>query len=121
MEDELYSPQCLVVWSMATKTAGFREDHVEVADQYSLGAQFIRKLASTSDKFWKTRFRPRDRVMYARHGIPTTASHPHIHHLRGHSRVRTEEDPMIDAEDIADRQDPLDPCSSGDDMGVDEE
>ena len=49
MDDDLCSPQCLAVWCMTTKTAGFREDHVGSADPDSLGAQIARKLVSASD------------------------------------------------------------------------
>lgn len=108
----------MAIWSWATKTEGFQEDHIGAANQASLAAQFMRKMVSASDRLWTARFRLHDRVMSDRCGISISAD---IQHLQTKSRIGQEDDPMIDEEDVAKQERPLSSDGSGVDMHIDDE
>ena len=44
--EETYDPECLVVWSMATKMSGFADEHLSTATRSSLGTRFLAEVAS---------------------------------------------------------------------------
>ena len=69
LENEIYSPTCMVIWAMATKTQGLAEDHVGTASRDSLGTQFLIKAVAASAKLWSERYKLRDRATRRRHGM----------------------------------------------------
>ena len=111
LEDELYSPQCLTVWAMATKTQGFLTVHVGAADQEALGTQFLLKAVAASAKLWKERFKLRDRELQRTHGMSTAA---YIQSLRGNVRGDRYNHSMDEDED-EDGDPPNDAVDGGDD------
>ena len=88
-EDEAYSPTCLVVWAMATKTEGFVMDRLGIADQDSPGTQFLIKAGAASASLWKERFKLRVEEIRHRHGLSMAK---HLKSIRGRSRDDEPED-----------------------------
>ena len=83
LENEIYSPTCMVIWAMAMKTQGFVVDHMGTADQDSLGTQFLIKAAAASASLWGERFKLWDKAIRRRHGMSMAE---YLKSLRGRSR-----------------------------------
>ena len=83
LADEVYSPTCMVIWAMATKTQGFADDHIGTATKDSLGTQFLVKAVKASAKLWTERYKLRDRASRRRHGVDTAG---YMKSLRGRTR-----------------------------------
>ena len=99
LEDEAYTPACMVVWAMSTKTQGFISDNIGTADQDSLGTQFLLKAVAASARLWQNRFKLRDKEIRRRHGMSMAA---YGKSFRGQDRDRE-----ADSEEESDEDDPL--------------
>ena len=78
LEDEAYSPACMVVWAMATKTQGFIFDKIGTADTDSLGTQSLLKAVAASARLWQIRFKLRVKEIRRRrtHTRRRSRTHP---------------------------------------------
>ena len=58
-------------------------DHLGIADQDSLGTQFLIKAVAASASLWKERFKLRDKAIRRRHGMSIAE---YLKSIRGRSR-----------------------------------
>ena len=100
-EGEAYTPACMVVWAMATKTQGFISDKIGTGDRDSQGTQFLLYAVTASTRLWQIRFKLRDKEIRHRHGMSMAA---YLKSFRGRDRdgeanseeERDEDEPPVD-------------------------
>ena len=70
--DESWDPECLVVWSMATKTTGFVDDRLSTATWDSLGTRFLADVVSASILLHAHRAEALERALRSKQGTSLT-------------------------------------------------
>ena len=66
--EETYDPECLVVWSMATKTSGFVDERLSTASRGSLGTRFLAEVITASLALHTRRAEAREQALRAKQG-----------------------------------------------------
>ena len=64
--EETYDPECLVVWSMATKTSGFADEHLSTATRSSLGTRFLAEVITACQALHSRRAEAREQALRVR-------------------------------------------------------
>ena len=66
--EETFDPECLVVWSMATKTSGFVDERLSTASRGSLGTRFLAEVITASLALHTRRAEAREQALRAKQG-----------------------------------------------------
>ena len=63
MDEEMWDARYIVVWSMATKTRGFKEDGLSTVKDSSLEVQYLKEVIMASIKMHEYRVKEREQGM----------------------------------------------------------